>query len=267
MNQSLEEPLIHPTAVVLPGVELSAGVEIGPWCVVEPGVELGAGVQLSPHVHLSGRTIVGAGTRIGTGSALGGEPADKDYAGERSKVLIGKNCRLFEHCTVHRASGEENATILEDGVIMMAGSHVGHNSIVRTGATLVNNSAVAGHAEVGEGAILVASSAVHQFGKVGRMTMVGGGSMVTKDAPPFSIVAGSYPIRWRTPNTIGLRRAGFSPEERDALRHALHAMFTTDASPTEIARTHTESEFASVRELADFVLTSKRGVCAGPERK
>jgi UDP-N-acetylglucosamine acyltransferase len=252
--------------VVLPGSELAGGVEVGPWCVVEPGVELGEGVKLGPHVHLSGRTIIGAGTRIGTGSALGGEPADKDYAGERSRVLIGENCRIFEHCTVHRASGDESATVLEDGVMMMAGSHVGHNSIIRTGATLVNHSAVAGHAEVGEGAILVASSAVHQFGKVGRMTMVGGGSMVTKDAPPFSIVAGSYPIRWRTPNTIGLRRAGFSPEERDALRRALHTLFTSGDSPTETANSCTESEFPSVRELANFVLTSKRGVCAGPER-
>lgn len=263
MATSTSPPIIHPTAVVYPGTDLDCGVEIGPWTVIEPGAEIGAEVKIGPHVHILGRTTIGAGTSIASGCVLGGEPQDRDYGGERTEVRLGANCRLHEHVTIHRATGEGNATILEDGVTMMAGSHVGHNSILRQGVTLVNHAAVAGHAEVGAGAILVAGSAVHQFGKVGRMTMVGGGSMVTKDAPPFSIVAGAYPIRWRGPNTVGLRRANFSPAERDAIRHALKAIFSGDQSPTTTARTYADSEFPSVRELCEFVLSSKRGVCAG----
>ncbi len=267
METSALPPVIHPTAVVYPGADLSEGVEIGPWTVIEAGAEIGENCIIGPHVHILGRTTIDANTSIASGCVIGGEPQDRDFGGERSEVRIGANCRLHEHVTIHRATGEANATILEDEVMMMAGAHVGHNSIIGKGATLVNNSAVAGHAEVGAGAILVANSAVHQFGKVGRMTMVGGASMVTKDAPPFSIVAGSYPVRWRTPNTIGLRRAGFSAGERDAIRKTLFALFAKDNSPNKIAEENLHSEFSSVRELCEFVLNSKRGICAGPDRK
>ncbi len=266
VNDAAAAPAIHPTAVVHPGAEIGAGAEIGPYCVIEPGAVVGEGVRLVAGVHLLGRVEIGPRTVIRSGSVLGGEPQDVKYGGERSLVRVGSDCSLHEHVTVHRAVGE-GETVIGDGVMMMASSHVGHNARLGDGATLVNGACLAGHAEVGEGAILVAHSAVHQFGKIGRLAMLGGGSMATKDVPPFSICAGSYPIRWRSPNTIGLRRAGFAPEERDALRRSLHRMFAEGESSHAVAESLQDSPHPSVRELAEFVLGSKRGVCAGPETK
>lgn len=260
------ERAIHPTAVVMPGAELGAGVEVGPYTVIEPGVEVGDGCRIGPFVHLLGRTTLGPDCRVGTGSVLGGAPQDSKYKGERTRVRIGARVTMHEHVTVHRATGD-GETVIEDGALLMAGSHVGHNARLGAGATLVNCAALAGHAVVGEKSILSAYCGVHQFGRVGRLTLVTGAPVVSLDAPPFSIVTGSHPTRWRAPNLVGLRRAGFSSEERAAIRHALFRIFAGDAGARAAAAALRDHALAAVREIADFVLTSKRGVCAPPPRR
>ncbi len=266
MSSSTADPVIHPTAVVMPGAELGPGVEIGPYSVVEPGVEVGAECHLGPHVHLLGRTTIGPGTRIASGAVLGGLPQDRDFDGSRTRVRIGAGCILHEHVTVHRATDPKGATILGDRVMMMAGSHVGHDAHVEDDVVLVNGASVAGHAHVGAGAMLVAHSAVHQFGRIGRLTLVGGSAMVTRDAPPFSIVTGSYPVLWRGPNTVGLQRAGFSSDERSAIRKALQSLFCHPEGSKAAAQAPAEHDLASVREISVFVLASERGICGRKEK-
>lgn len=266
MPEAAAERAIHPTAVVMPGCELGAGVEVGPYAVIEPGVEIGDGCRIGPHAHLLGRTILGAGCTIGTGCVLGGPPQDVKYRGERTIVRIGARVTMHEHVTVHRASGDGETTI-GDGALLMAGSHVGHNASLGAGAVLVNCAALAGHSVVGEKAILSAYVGVHQFGRVGRLTMVTGAPVVSRDAPPFSIVTGSHPTRWRAPNVVGLRRAGFSSEERAAIRQALFRVFAGDEGARAAAAALRDHAVAEVREIAEFVLTSKRGVCAPPPRR
>ncbi len=51
---------IHATAIVEPGAELAADVEIGPHCLVGAGVRIGAGTRLLGHVVISGRSTIGS---------------------------------------------------------------------------------------------------------------------------------------------------------------------------------------------------------------
>jgi UDP-N-acetylglucosamine acyltransferase len=257
------ETAVHPTAVVMPGAELGSGVEVGPYCVIEPGVELGDGCRLSAFVHLLGRTTIGAGTTVGTGSVLGSEPQDRAFSGERTRVEIGSHCQIHEHVTVHRST-KEGKTSIGDRVMMMASSHVGHNATVENDVVMVNGAAVAGHGFVGERAFLSMGSAVHQFGRIGRLTLVGGGCMVTRDAPPFSIVVGNYPVVWRGPNSVGLKRAGFEDATRSAIRRSLFAIFRHPGGVIRGAEEHLDHSVKEVVELARFVLDSPRGVCAAP---
>ncbi len=261
---NLAETAVHPTAVIYPGAELGQGVEVGPYCIVESGAEIADGCRLLPHAQILGRVILGEHCVVGSSSVIGGEPQDESYVGERTKVILGARCRLYDHVTVHRATGE-GETRLGEGVLMMAGSHVGHNSTVGQGVILVNGAAVAGHATVGEKALLSQGSAVHQFGVVGRLSLLGGACMATKDVPPFSVVTGSYPVRWRGVNAIGLKRAGISSEDRTAIRHALHAIFHKSNSTVEAARGYLDDPCELVVELANFILNTPRGICAGPK--
>lgn len=263
VSAAASETVVHPTAVVLPGAELGAGVEVGPYCVVEPGAEIGEHSRLLPHVHVLGRTSVGPRCVLGTGSVLGGEPQDRKFDGGRGQVRLGEGCRLFEHCTVHRPTNADGETVVGDRVMMMAGSHVGHNGRVGDDVVMVNNAAVGGHGHVGRGAFLSLASAVHQFTRVGRLTLVAGYALVTRDAPPFSIVAGAYPLRWRAPNSIGLRRAGVDAATRDALRRAMVRLFLSNERAQEVARELAGNPVPEVAELAEFLLSSRRGFCSG----
>lgn len=257
-------PRIHPTAVVDPSAKIGLGVEIGPYCVIDAGAALGDNVKLGSFVRIHGCVTIGPGTSIRDHSVIGGEPQDTKYKDDPSRVVVGAGCRIHEHVTVHRGTGANTETWLGDGVMLMASSHVGHNCRIERDAVLVNSSMLGGHVHIGERAFISGGAAVHQFCRVGRLTLVGGAAMVTKDAPPFSIVVGSYPVRWRAPNTIGLRRAGLSAEQRSAIRHALARIFRSGQSPTRVAHELSKSPVPEVAEIARFVTESKRGICAGP---
>jgi UDP-N-acetylglucosamine acyltransferase len=261
------ETVVHPSAVVLPGVELGTGVEVGPYSILEPGVVVGDGCRIGPHVHLLGRTEVGPGCVLRSGVVLGGEPQDDKYQGERTLVRIGADCQFHEHATVHRATGEDGETVLGDGVRMMAGSHIGHNCRVGDRVVMVNGAALGGHGEVGERTIFSGNSALHQFTRVGRLCMVAGGTMVTRDVPPFSIVTGAHPVRWRGVNKVGLMRFGFGPDARNAIRRALRRLFSPGADVRPIAEDLSQAPEDAVREIAAFVLSSPRGLCAGFHRR
>jgi UDP-N-acetylglucosamine acyltransferase len=261
------EERIHPTAVVSPEAQLADDVRVGPYCVIEAGARIASGCRFGPHVHVHGCVTIGADTAVGTSAVFGGEPQDVKYDGAPATVAIGARCRIYEHVTVHRGTGEDGHTSIGDDVMMMASSHVAHNATVEDGVVMVNGALVAGHGHIGTGAILSGNAAVHQFCRVGRLTMLGGACMATKDVPPFSIAVGSYPVRWRAPNRIGLRRAGFSSHQRDALRAAFSDLFLSGASPMRTAEELRAHDEPAVVELAEFILASKRGICTGPLRR
>lgn len=252
---------IHPTAVVEDGVELGAGVRIGPHAYVETGARIGAGSVLGPNVHVHGCVTLGERSVIGTGSVLGGEPQDVKYKGEPTAVEIGSDCRFHECVTVHRATGEGNKTVIGPGVLLMTCCHVGHNCVVGERVTLVSGAILGGHAQIGERAILSGNSAVHQFCRVGRLSLLGGAAMATRDVPPFSIASSAYPLVWRGVNAVGLRRAGFDAPARAAIRRALNELFRSGLSLQASARRLAASAEPAVVELAQFVLSSKRGTC------
>ena len=93
--------LIHPTAIVAPGAMLSEGVTVGPYCIVGEHVSLGAGVALMSHVVVDGRTTIGEGTRIFPFAAIGLEPQDLKYRGEKSALVIGRNNTIREYVTMN----------------------------------------------------------------------------------------------------------------------------------------------------------------------
>jgi len=253
-------PVIHATAIVHPGARVQPGVSIGPYSVVEEGAELLEGVVLGAHVHIHGCVRLGARSKVASGAVLGGEPQDVKYKGTPSRVEIGADARIHEHVTVHRATTENGVTQIGDGVMLMAGSHVAHDCIVGDRAILTNGAMIGGHSQVGERAILSGGVTVHQYCRVGRLTMLAGGCGIGKDAVPFSIFSGALPARWRAPNTIGMRRAGFTQEERLTLRLAILDILGRRHPALEAARRYTDHSLASVREIAEFVLTAKRGV-------
>lgn len=256
---------IHPTAVVSGELEAGPGVEIGPFCVIEGRVTLGAGVRLIGSVHLQGPVTIGAGTVLYPFVCLGQPAQDfKFKPGDPTPgVKIGAECILREQVTVHAATKPEAPTTIGDRVMMMAGSHVGHDSMLGRGVVLVNGAQIAGHCTVGDGVTMSGLTGLHQFTRVGRLAFMSGGSVVSADVPPFCVGWGRN--RLMGLNVVGMRRSGMPREHITGLRRAYREVFKVSLPRAEMIQRLLEigATCPPALEQAEFVQRSTRPVCPG----
>jgi UDP-N-acetylglucosamine acyltransferase len=253
---------IHPTAVVDPGARIAADVEIGPFSMIGPQVVIGDKTIVQSHVVIEGDVTMGTGNFIGHGAIIGAPPQDLSFSPERkTKVEIGNDNIIREYCTIHRGSSEGSATKIGDKNFLMTGAHVGHNCEIGNGVIIANNCLLAGHVRVGDGAFLGGGSTFHQHMHVGRLVMVQGSSAFGKDIPPFVIAAERNYLFGL--NVVGLRRAGFSVEDREEIRAAFKLLYQSGLNISQALEKATTMKFgAPAREFLDFIANAKkRGIC------
>jgi UDP-N-acetylglucosamine acyltransferase len=91
--------------------------------------------------------------------------------------------------------------------------------------------------------------------------MVGGGTRVNKDIPPYFMYAGLYvtPVGL---NRVGLRRAGFSAADMQALKSAYKILYRSGLKLADaLLRIETEIPTEHTLHLVNFIRSSKRGIC------
>src|SRR5205823_10392942 len=136
---------IHPTAVVHATAELAADVDVGPYCVIDRNVVIGRGSRLEAHVVVESNTTLGEDCQVRQGAVLGGPPQDHKYRGETSYLIVGNRNIIREFVTIHRATGEGEATRIGDDNMIMAYCHIGHNSWLGSGIIMANQVGISGH--------------------------------------------------------------------------------------------------------------------------
>lgn len=255
---------VHPTAVVSADAVLADGVTVGPFAVIDGPVSLGPGCEVGPHAHLTGRVTAGAGNTFHAGCVIGDTPQHLGYQGEPTEVRIGDGNTFREHVTVHRGMpANGGVTTIGSGNLLMVGSHVAHDCTVGDKTIFANCAVIGGHATVMDGAFLSGNSCVHQFCRVGRLAMISGTSSISQDLPPFWIVQEVNITRGV--NVVGMRRAGIPNAEIQAVRRAYKAItrsgLTIRAALEQIEAA--DGGLPAVRELIEFIRTSKRGICTG----
>lgn len=218
---------IHPSVIIDATAEIADGVEIGPGSIVGPHVTIGENTVIGPHVVLKGLTTIGPNCRIESGSVLGGEPQDFKFQGERSWLRIGANNIIREFTTIHRATGEDKATVIGDNNLIMAYCHIGHNCDLGSRITMANMVGISGHVVVEDRVVFGGMVGVHQYVRFGRLAMVGGFSKVVQDVPPF-MMADGRPSRVYGLNVLGLRRAGVPTAVRAGLKQAYKFIYRSD---------------------------------------
>lgn len=146
------------------------------YCRIAPDVKLGENVKIFAFVNLYGCTI-GDNTKIGT------------FVEIQKGAVIGKNCKISSH------------TFICEGVTVEDGVFIGH------GVTFINDlypratteegslqteqdwkvipTLVKKRASIGSGATILAGVTI------GEEAIVGAGSVVTRDVPPRTVVAGN----------------------------------------------------------------------------
>ena len=97
--------MIHASAIVDPGARLGRDVVVGPYAVIGAEVEVGDGCVIGPHCTIVGPTRIGRRNRFHAHAAIGGDPQDKKFAGERTELVIGDDNAFREFVTVNRGTG------------------------------------------------------------------------------------------------------------------------------------------------------------------
>ena len=252
--------MIHPTAIIHPKAKIAPDVQVGPYAVIDEEVELGPGCILGPHVYITARTTIGPRNRIHAGAVIGDMPQDLRFKGGSTGVRIGEDNVIREHVTIHRSNNPDEFTTIGNHCLLMAHSHVGHNTHIGHHVILANGALLGGHVTVDDRAFISGTCMVHQFARIGKLALMQGGAGISKDLPPFTIAHGNNTISGL--NSIGLRRAGITSEERLELRKLYHLLFRTHqkfATALEEARKAAKSPPA--QELIAFLQTGKRGFC------
>jgi len=252
---------VAPTAQIASGAEIGPEVEIGHFCVIEDEVRIGRGSKLEPHVFVKRWTTLGEENRISTGTALGTDPLDKNFPGDRSYLHIGNRNIIREHYTISRGTEPESTTTIGDDNYIMTSGHIAHNCVIGSRNVVASCALVAGYVEIGDGAFLSGGVVVHQFSKIGDLAMIGGNTRVNKDVPPFFLYS-DFNVTPRGVNVVGLRRAGFSRDQISNLKSAYRWLFRSAYSIEEaLELIESELEGEEIRRLVDFVRGSKRGIC------
>jgi UDP-N-acetylglucosamine acyltransferase len=251
---------IHPTAVLSPETELADDVEVGPYVVTEGRVKIGPGCIIRPMVHLCGSLTLGSKNYVGTGTILGERPQHLKYNGEPTSLEIGDHNIFREHVTVHRGTTQSWLTRIGDHNMLMAGSHVAHDCRIGNRCILANGALVGGHCTLEDNVFLSGNSAVHQFVRMGRLALLSGCSGSTKDVPPFIIQQNIDTVVGV--NLVGMRRAGMSNLQIDAVRQAYRILFR-EGLTLSAALERLEQQLGTidaVQEMIVFLRQSHRGI-------
>lgn len=227
-------------------------------------VELGDGTTVGPHAVLEGWTRIGRENVIGVGAVIGAAPQDFKYAGQRSHVRIGDRNTIREYVTIHRAADEGGATTIGDDNYLMGFVHVAHNCAIGNSVIVTQSVGLSGHITIEDHAVLGGMSAFHQNVRVGAYAIVGGNCGIRMDVVPFAMASGE-PLRIYGLNRVGLRRHGFTNEQRAALKAAFRVLFWSGLTVTDAVK-RLKAEFAQderVQRLAAFVEGSRRGLTPG----
>ena len=254
--------MIHPSALVDPSAKIGEGVSIGAFSIVGPQVEIGDGTRIGPHVVVDGPTRIGRENHIYAFAALGGDPQDKKFHGERSELVIGDRNTIREFVTFNRGTADDaGITRIGDDNWIMAYVHIAHDCVVGNRTIFANASSLAGHVTVEDYVILGGFTLVHQFCKIGAHAFTSMGSVINRDVPPFVTVAGKY-AEPHGINSEGLKRRGFAKERILSIKRAYRTLYKSGLPLAEARAQLAEAakDAPDVKLMLDFIDRSERSL-------
>ena len=247
---------VHPSAIIEPGAQIGERVTIGAFCTIGADVQIGDRTIVDAHCSVLGPTRIGSDNHIHGFAAIGGDPQDKKFAGERSELVIGDRNVIREFVTISRGTGNGGGvTRIGDDNWLLAYTHIAHDCNVGSHCVFSNNATLAGHVEVCDHVILSGFVGVHQFCRIGAHAFIGMGAFVNGDVPPYVLVAQEGYGRPRGINAEGLKRRGFDATRIAAIKRAYRALYVSGASLAEARDQLVElaRDSDDVRALLEFL--------------
>ncbi len=211
---------------------------------------------------LDGLVRLGRDNLVGFGAVIGGAPQDLSFqAGTRSGITIGRGNIIREQVTIHRGTAPDSFTTIGDDNFLMVGAHLGHNCALGHKIIVANNCLLGGYVTVEDGAFLGGGCVFHQFMRVGRLAITQGNAGFGKDLPPFVVGAGVNKVVGL--NVVGMKRAGFGPEDRAEIKAAFRLLYESGLNVTQaLEQARAQTWRGPALTFFDFVAAAKkRGIC------
>jgi UDP-N-acetylglucosamine acyltransferase len=254
---------VHPTAIVDSRADLDSEVEVGPYCVIGAGVKVGKGTKIHSHVTIQGRTTLGESNAIFPFATVGSIPQDLKYKGEPSELKIGNRNIIREYVSLNPGTtGGGMVTRVGDQNLLMMYCHIAHDCSVGSRNVIANGATLGGHVIIEDFVIVGGLVGIHQFVRIGTSAILGAGSMVSKDVPPYCNATGDR-ARLRGLNLEGLKRRGFDQAVIETIRKAYRIAFNSKLR-TDDALRRIRQDLPAIPELENFVsfiVQSQRGIC------
>ena len=252
---------IDKRAIVSSSAKIGKGSVIGPYAVIGDNVEIGQDCVIDSFAQVLGFTKVGDRCHIFSYAMVGNIPQDLKYKGEKTYLIIGNDNRIREFVTINPGTDKGAKTIIGSGNLLMAYSHIAHDCVVGDNNVFANSATLAGYVQVGNKVVIGGLTAVHQFSRLGDLAIVGGCSKVVQDIPPYSMCDG-HPAAIRGLNIVGMKRVKIPASKVRVLKKAFKILFFENHPCSEARKLVEDSlpESAELKNLLDFVSTSKRGL-------
>ena len=215
---------IHPSAVVDGAAQLADDVVVGPQAVIGAGVTLAAGCVVGPASLIEGPGEFGESNRFYGHCSVGSSSQDRKHR-QRGMIRVGAGNVFREFTTVNRATGADDETVIGDSNLFLAYSHVAHDCIIADNCVLANCVQLGGHVQLGDRVTLGGLAAVHQHCRIGSLAMIGAGTIVRADVPPYAKFTISASGRSVSINDIGMRRAGMDDGQLRQVRAAWRLLY------------------------------------------
>jgi len=254
--------LIDPKAIVDVNADIAADVKIGAFSIIGPEVTIGAGTVIEPHVVMKGPVTIGEDNHIYQFASVGEDPQDKKYADEKTSLVIGDRNVIREFATLHRGTLQDHGvTKIGNDNLFMAYTHVAHDCVIGNNVIMANGASLAGHVHLCNDAILGGFTLVHQFTQIGTFSFSAMGSAITQDIPPY-VMVGGRPTRPHGINSVGMERAGSTPEAVRLIRKAYKILYKSNLRMEDAIEEMEDlaGECDEISNMVSFLRNVSRGI-------
>jgi UDP-N-acetylglucosamine acyltransferase len=253
--------MISKLAYIHADAKIGMNVTIDPFAYISGNVVIGDGTWIGPSATVMDGARIGKNCRIFPSAVISGIPQDLKFKGEETTAEIGDRTTVREGSTVNRGTAALGKTVVGNDCLLMAYSHIGHDCQIGNSCIIGGMTGLAGEVRVEDWAILSGGTLVHQFTRIGAHVIVGGGSKIRIDVPPF-IKADREPLSYMGLNTVGLTRRGFEKERIDEIHNIYRALYQNSMNLSQ-ALEYVEKEFKKSPDrdyIIEFIRNSERGV-------
>jgi UDP-N-acetylglucosamine acyltransferase len=253
----------HPTALIHPDAQIHPTADIGPYVIIDGPAIISERCRIEAHAQIIGQVHLAPDCVIGRAAIIGAAPQDLGFdPATISGVEIGPRTVIREHVTIHRGSKPDSLTRLGSDNFLMVGCHLGHDVIIGSHNIIANAALLAGHVHVGDRTFIGGGAVFHQFLRIGDSCVIQGNGSFSKDIPHYCCAQRINRITGL--NIVGLRRQGFTSQDRAELKSLFDLLFRSGRNLSQAIESAANTPWSPrAAHLLDFVTTpGRKGICA-----